>query len=308
VATKRPKGLGLGLEALLGPSVDAAPAAPAAGGAPAELPLDALQPGRYQPRTAFDDASLAELAESIRAQGVMQPVLVRPLADGRHEIIAGERRVRAARLAGLETVPVLVRDVPDRAAAAMALIENIQREDLNPLEEARGIERLVGEFGLTHEAAAEAVGRSRSAATNLLRLLKLKEPVQAMLRDGAIDMGHARALLVLDGAAQIQAAQEIAARGLTVRDAEKLAARLLAATGRAASGGRGAAPRTAADPQEAAELARLQAVIADHLAAPVRVRVTAPAGARRRAGEVVIAFQSMDELAGIVERLGVSLE
>jgi ParB family chromosome partitioning protein len=312
VATKRPKGLGLGLEALLGPSVDAPTAAQAATDRePAELPLDALQPGRYQPRTAFDDASLAELAESIRAQGVMQPVLVRPLGDGRHEIIAGERRVRAARLAGLTTVPVLVRDVPDRAAAAMALIENIQREDLNPLDEARGLERLTGEFGLTHEAAAEAVGRSRSAASNLLRLLKLKEPVQAMLRAGALDMGHARALLVLDGAAQIQAAQEIVAKQLSVRDAERLAARHLAGApdslSRRRGGGADARARASVDPRNAAETKRLEAALADHLAAPVAVRLLPAKGGRQR-GEVAIVFQSADELAGIVQRLGLVLD
>ena len=309
MATKRPKGLGLGLEALLGPSIDAPPTAATGDLAPSELPLDALQPGRYQPRTDFDDASLAELAESIRAQGVMQPVLVRPLGDGRHEIIAGERRVRAARLAGLETVPVLVRDVPDRTAAAMALIENIQREDLNPIEEARGLERLTGEFGMTHEAAAESVGRSRSAASNLLRLLKLAEPVQAMLRDGALDMGHARALLGLDGAAQVRAAHEIVARTLSVREAERLAARLAVASGAAAagrSGGRRAAP-TAADPGDSAEMRRLEASLADHLAAPVAVRLLPAKGGRKR-GEVAIAFQSIDELGGIVQRLGLSLD
>ncbi len=208
----------MGLEALLGPRVVDAAAPAEADGEPHTLALDQLQPGRYQPRTRIDEGALYELAESIKAQGVMQPVLVRPLrqasSDGaeRFEIIAGERRFRAARLAGLDAVPVLVRDVSDEAAAAMALIENIQREDLNPLEEARGLRRLTDEFGMTHEAAARAVGRSRSAATNLLRLLNLSEPVQQMLLVGDLEMGHARALLALDGARQIIEANEIVAR------------------------------------------------------------------------------------------------
>ncbi|HRY89677.1 MAG TPA: ParB/RepB/Spo0J family partition protein, partial [Rubrivivax sp.] len=224
MATKKPKGLGLGLEALLGPKVSEPPA----GQAPATLRLAQLQAGRYQPRTRMDEGALYELAESIKSQGVMQPVLVRPLAGTGpgaapgYEIIAGERRVRAAKLAGLDEVPVLVREVPDEAAAVMALIENIQREDLNPLEEAQGLQRLVSEFKLTHEQAAAAVGRSRSAASNLLRLLNLAAPVQQMLMAGDLDMGHARALLPLDNAQQILSANEIVARKLSVRDAEKL--------------------------------------------------------------------------------------
>ncbi|MCB1997995.1 MAG: ParB/RepB/Spo0J family partition protein, partial [Rhodoferax sp.] len=209
MATKKPKGLGLGLEALLGPKVSDAPA-PA--GAPQTLPLTALQAGKYQPRTRMDEGALYELAESIRGQGVMQPILVRPVDGGGYEIIAGERRFRAAKLAGLTEVPVLVKPVADEAAAVMALIENIQREDLNPLEEAQGLKRLVDEFGLTHEQAAQAVGRSRSAASNLLRLLNLAEPVQQMLLAGDLDMGHARALLALGGAGQITAATEISAK------------------------------------------------------------------------------------------------
>ena len=205
MATKKSKGLGMGLEALLGPKVsDTAPAS--AEGAPSVLRLDRMQAGKYQPRTRMDEGSLYELAESIKAQGIMQPILVRPIGEGRYEIIAGERRSRAAKLAGLTEVPVLVKDVPDEAAAAMALIENIQREDLNPLEEAQGLQRLTAEFGLTHEQAAQAVGRSRSAASNLLRLLNLDEPVQSMLMAGDIDMGHARALLPLDKALQITTA------------------------------------------------------------------------------------------------------
>ena len=211
MVTKKPKGLGRGLEALLGPSVDDLNTAPAAtpSGQPSVLPVGDMVPGMYQPRTRMDEGALYELAESIKAQGIMQPILVRRLADGanagKYEIIAGERRFRASQLAGLTEVPVLVRDVPNEAAAAMALIENIQREDLNPLEEAQGLQRLIKEFGLTHEQAAQAVGRSRSAASNLLRLLQLAEPVQTMLMAGDLDMGHARALLALDKAAQITA-------------------------------------------------------------------------------------------------------
>ncbi|RZI79287.1 MAG: ParB/RepB/Spo0J family partition protein, partial [Rubrivivax sp.] len=208
MAIKKSKGLGMGLEALLGPKVSDAPAAPAAEGLPTTLKLDLMQAGKYQPRTRMDEGSLYELAESIRTQGVMQPILVRPIGGGRYEIIAGERRSRAAKLAGLSEVPVLVKDVPDESAAVMALIENIQREDLNPLEEAQGLQRLTQEFGLTHEQAAQAVGRSRSAASNLLRLLNLADAVQGMLMAGDIDMGHARALLALDKAQQVTTAHE----------------------------------------------------------------------------------------------------
>jgi len=228
MVTKKPKGLGLGLEALLGPRVREAgdPPPPPPDATPHTLKLAQLQPGKYQPRTRMDEGSLYELAESIKAQGVMQPVLVRPLGEGRFEVIAGERRTRAAKIAGLDEVPVLVKDVPDESAAAMALIENIQREDLNPLEEAQGLHRLTSEFGLTHEQAAQSVGRSRSAASNLLRLLHLAEPVQGMLMAGDIDMGHARALLSLDKAQQITTAHEVVAKKLNVREAEKLVAKV----------------------------------------------------------------------------------
>ena len=237
MATKKPKGLGRGLEALLGPTAsesgDAAAAKAARAQNPTTLQLDQMVPGVYQPRTRMDEGALYELAESIKAQGIMQPILVRRLdaesaaaKNAEYEIIAGERRFRAARLAGLDSVPVLVRDVPNEAAAAMSLIENIQREDLNPLEEAQGLQRLVAEFGLTHELAAQAVGRSRSAASNLLRLLNLAEPAQAMLMAGDIDMGHARALLSLDKATQITAANQIAAKKLSVREAEALVKKL----------------------------------------------------------------------------------
>src|ERR1700710_3087123 len=216
-AVARKKGLGRGLEALLGSSADIAEPVKI-DGAPHTLPLAKMQAGKYQPRTRMDEGALQELAASIRAQGLMQPILVRPIAGDKFEIIAGERRFRAARLAGLDEVPVLVRDVPDSNAAAMALIENIQREDLNPLEEAQGVQRLIREFNLTHEDAAAAIGRSRSATSNLLRLLNLAKPVQTMLMAGDIDMGHARALLVLDAATQIQLANVIVAKRLSVRE------------------------------------------------------------------------------------------
>ncbi|MEO8079103.1 MAG: ParB/RepB/Spo0J family partition protein [Caldimonas sp.] len=303
MAMKKPKGLGLGLEALLGPRVkegDAAAAA-AAGAEPSSARLDQLQPGRYQPRTRIDDAALQSLAESIKAQGVIQPVLVRTIADGRgagprFEIIAGERRYRAARLAGLEVIPIVVREVDDEAAAAMALIENIQRQDLNPLEEARGLQRLVDEFGMTHDAAARAVGRSRSAASNLLRLLSLTEAVQQRLLAGEIEMGHARALVPLPGAEQILLAGEIVARGLSVRDAERLAAR------RAAGPGRSTSPRGAKG-HKTNDISRIEQQLSDALAAPVEVRVRKRT-ARGEAGEVAIAFASLDELNGLLGRLG----
>jgi ParB family chromosome partitioning protein len=298
MVTKKPKGLGLGLEALLGPRVREAGDLPpsVSDGAPRTLTLEQLQPGKYQPRTRMDEGSLYELAESIKAQGVMQPILVRPLADDRYEIIAGERRVRAARLAGLAEIPVLVRQVPDEAAAAMALIENIQREDLNPLEEAQGLKRLTDEFGLTHEQAAQAVGRSRSAASNLLRLLNLSEPVQQMLMAGDIDMGHARALLPLDGAQQILRAGEIVARRLSVREAEKLVTRALDTPGTAR-------PRPRLNGEKPRDLLRIEQQLSDALTAPVEIRVKKRTK-RGEQGEVAIRFGSLDELNGVLERLG----
>jgi ParB family chromosome partitioning protein len=303
MATKKPKGLGMGLEALLGPRVVEAAASPAVAGEPSTLPLDRLDAGRYQPRTRMDEGALYELAESIKAQGVMQPVLVRrlPQAEGaaqRFEIIAGERRVRAARLAGLDEVPVLVRDVSDEAAAAMALIENMQREDLNPLEEARGLRRLTEEFGMTHESAARAVGRSRSATTNLLRLLNLSEPVQQMLLTGDLEMGHARALLALDGARQILEANEIVARKLSVRDAEQRVARLAAG-----ETGRPPRERGRANRQNERELERIEQQLSDTLSAPVEIRVKKRTR-QGEAGEIAIAFASLDELNGLLARLG----
>jgi ParB family transcriptional regulator, chromosome partitioning protein len=296
----RPKGLGMGLEALLGPKVsDAPPAAARDDGEPSVLKLSALQPGRYQPRTRMDEGSLYELAESIKSQGIMQPVLVRPLGAGRYEIIAGERRFRAARLAGLDEVPVLVKAVADEAAAVMALIENIQREDLNPLEEAQGLKRLVDEFSLTHEQAAQAVGRSRSAASNLLRLLNLTQPVQQMLMAGDIEMGHARALLALDAAQQILTAGEVNAKKLSVRDTEKLVASTLGGnSGRASS-----APR--AKPEKSRDITRLEEALADKLTAQVDIRVQRKTKWGEQ-GEIAIAFGSLDELNGLLDKLGVT--
>ena len=314
MATKKPKGLGLGLEALLGPRVkDAGDGTRvAAEGAPRTLQLGRLQPGKYQPRTRMDEGALYELAESIKAQGIMQPVLVRRVGDAdgghstagdsahaelpRYEVIAGERRVRAAKLAGLSEVPVLVRDVPDEAAAAMSLIENIQREDLNPLEEAQGLKRLTDEFGLTHEAAAQSVGRSRSAASNLLRLLNLTEPVQQLLIAGDIDMGHARSLLPLEGAEQIIVANEIVAKKLSVREAETLVARRGSRRARQTRLLRG---RT----EKPKDLQRIEQALSDAFAAAVEIRVKKHTR-RGEQGEVAIQFGSLDELNGVLEKLG----
>jgi len=297
--TKKPKGLGLGLEALLGPQAKEPLASDAPAGVPSTLKLSQLQPGKYQPRTRMDEGSLYELAESIKSQGVMQPVLVRPVEGeggaARYEIIAGERRFRAAKLAGLDEVPVLVRAVPDESAAVMALIENMQREDLNPLEEAQGLQRLVSEFKLTHEQAAQAVGRSRSAASNLLRLLQLTEPVQKMLMAGDLEMGHARALLSLDAAQQILSANEVVARKLTVREAEKLVAKAL-------NNGR-QAPLLRVKQDKSRDLVRLEEQLADALAAAVEIRVHRKTK-RGEQGEIAIAFGSLDELNGLLERLG----
>jgi ParB family transcriptional regulator, chromosome partitioning protein len=298
MVTRKPKGLGLGLEALLGPRVreagDAGPA-PFGSAPPSTLKLVQLQPGKYQPRTRMDEGSLYELAESIKSQGIMQPVLVRPLAGDRYEIIAGERRFRAARLAGLDEVPVLVKDVPDEAAAVMGLIENIQREDLNPLEEAQGLQRLTGEFGLTHEQAAQAVGRSRSAASNLLRLLQLAEPVQQMLMAGDLDMGHARALLALDRVHQITCASAIAAKKLSVREAERLVAR-------EASGGGRQTPLLRVRREKSRDIARLEEELSDTLTAPVEIRIK-KRSKRGEQGELAIAFASLDELNGLIDKV-----
>jgi ParB family chromosome partitioning protein len=303
MVTKKPKGLGRGLEALLGPKVEEAPdtASYAESGLPSQLKLDQMVAGMYQPRTRMDEGALYELAESIKAQGIMQPILVRQLRDGpnagKYEIIAGERRFRASRLAGLDAVPVLVRDVPNEAAAAMALIENIQREDLNPLEEAQGLQRLIKEFGLTHETAAQAVGRSRSAASNLLRLLNLADPVQSMLMAGDLDMGHARALLPLDKAAQITAANQIAARKLSVREAESLAKKLGAEFNLVTQ-----KPKK----EKSRDIRRVEEELSDLLMAEVEVRVKKRVkrlGKMEEMGELSIQFGSLDELNGMIDKL-----
>ena len=306
MVTKKPKGLGRGLEALLGPKVSDAGDADnnsslTSPGLPASLRLGDMVAGQYQPRTRMDEGALYELAESIKAQGIMQPILVRRLTsgsnDGKYEIIAGERRFRAAKIAGLDSVPVLVRDVPDESAAAMSLIENIQREDLNPLEEAHGLQRLVKEFGLTHEMAAQAVGRSRSAASNLLRLLNLADPVQTMLMAGDLDMGHARALLALDRATQITAGNQIAAKKMSVREAESLVKKLSAEFS--------LKPQKAAQ-EKSRDTRRIEEELADLLMAEVEVRIKKQIkrnGRREDTGEVAIRFASMDELNGLIERL-----
>jgi ParB family chromosome partitioning protein len=307
MVTKKPKGLGRGLEALLGPKVQEnagagnADGSGANAGQPASLLLADMVPGMYQPRTRMDEGALYELAESIKAQGIMQPILVRKLGAGEHagkyEIIAGERRFRAARLAGLDSVPVLVRDVPDEAAAAMALIENIQREDLNPLEEAQGLQRLIKDFGLTHEQAAQAVGRSRSAASNLLRLLNLADAVQTMLMAGDIDMGHARALLSLERASQITAANQIAQKKLSVREAESLVKKL---------GAEFSLVSPKPKKEKSRDLRRIEEELSDLLTAEVEVRVKKRVkrhGRVEELGEVSIQFGSLDELNGLIDRL-----
>ncbi len=330
MVTKKLKGLGRGLEALLGPTALGSasvslsePGTVAGPGLPASLLLTDMVPGKYQPRTRMDEGALYELAESIKAQGIMQPILVRQLSEahglermgvflaqsgaagitdlqpGRpvYEIIAGERRFRAARLAGLDSVPVLVRDVGDEAAAAMALIENMQREDLNPLEEAHGLQRLVREFGLTHEQAAQAVGRSRSAASNLLRLLNLAEPVQTMLMAGDLEMGHARALLALEKVSQITAATQITARKMTVREAESLVKKLSAEF---------TLTSTKPKKEKSRDLKRVEEELSDLLTAEVEVRVkkrVKRAGRMQEMGEVAIQFGSLEELNGLIDKL-----
>lgn len=278
------KGLGRGLDALLSGN------ARESEDVLSEMNVDQLKPGKYQPRSRMDEASLNELAASIKVQGVMQPILARMLPDGSHEIIAGERRWRAAQLAGLNQVPVLVRKVADNAALAMALIENIQREDLNPLEEAVGIQRLIDEFKMTHQTAADAVGRSRSAASNLLRLLKLPQPVQAMLMEGGLDMGHARALLALDGAHQITVANKIMASGLSVREAEKLVHNALNPAAR--PGHKQSVPDR--------DILRLQEKIADRFGAKVVIQ-----HGTKGTGKLVIEYKTLDQLDGILAKMGV---
>jgi ParB family chromosome partitioning protein len=273
------KGLGRGLDALLGgdePRRDAS----------TTLPVSLIRPGRYQPRTRMGQEALAELAASIQTQGLMQPVLVRPVDRDRYELIAGERRWRAAQMAGLQEIPALVRDVPDESALAMSLIENIQREDLNPMEEAAGLQRLADEFRMTHEQVADAVGRSRSATTNLLRLLRLAKPVQAMVMEGVLEMGHARALLALDGARQIEAANRIASRGLSVREAEALASNLQRGTGARRK------PKTDRD------LARLEEETSGRLGTTVEIRA-----GRKGRGKIIVHYSSLDHLEELLKKL-----
>jgi len=281
------KGLGRGLDALLGGDESAVPI-PAASQSDTqrELAVDQLQPGKYQPRTRMDQEALKELAESIKTQGVIQPILVRPVAAGKFEIIAGERRWRAARMAGLQAVPVVVRDIPDSQALAVALIENIQREDLNPLEQAVGIQRLTQEFGLTHQSAAEVLGRSRAAVTNLLRLLELAPPVRELLAAGKLDMGHARALLALPALRQVELAKEIAAKGLTVRDVEKRVGELV-------SRPKPRIPRTVDR-----DVARLQEELAQKLGTHVQIKQK---GNGR--GALIVEYGNLDQLDALIEKL-----
>jgi ParB family chromosome partitioning protein len=281
------KGLGRGLDALLSSNEQAK-----SGDVMRSLAIDALKAGRYQPRTKMNADALQELADSIKAQGLMQPVLVRqPGRDGKHEIIAGERRWRAAMLAGLTEMPALIRDVPDQSAAALSLIENIQREDLNPLEEAHGFQRLIDEFGLTHDQISQAVGRSRSAVTNLLRLTQLAQPVQEMVHAGSIDMGHARALLPLAADQQVLLAKRIAQDGLSVREVERLASSN--GSGQAKSQVRKAKP--AVDP----DIRRLETDLADALGATVTIKPKKKKGV----GQIVINYGSLDQLDGILAKL-----
>ena len=291
MATKKLKGLGRGLDALLGGGDFASPEV----NTPTSLPVTQMQAGKYQPRTRMDEGALNELAASIKAQGLMQPILVRPIGQDtlsglvKYEIIAGERRFRASQLAGLTEVPVLVRDVDDLAAAAMALIENIQREDLNPLEEAQGIHRLITDFSFTHEQAATAVGRSRSAVSNLLRLMNLAAPVQTMLMAGDIDMGHARALLAVDAASQINLANQVVAKRLSVRETEKLVTRTVEEAANPVE------PRVK---EKSGDIARLEEELSDALATPVVFKM----GNKGR-GQLVIDFADLDVLDGLLSRL-----
>lgn len=279
------KGLGRGLDALLSGSKSEKD------DVMKELNVTALKPGKYQPRSNMDATALNELAASIKAQGVMQPILVRQLDDGSHEIIAGERRWRAARLAGLTHVPVLVRSVPNNIALAMALIENIQREDLNPLEEAVGIQRLIDEFKMTHQTAADAVGRSRSAASNLLRLLKLPQGVQTLLIEGKLDMGHARALLALDGATQITMANRVVIERLSVRETEEMVNQQL-----------GAEITVKIKPAKTKkidrDLVRLQENLSGQLGAKVEIKAT-----KNGSGKLIVAYQDNDHLNDLLEKL-----
>jgi len=290
------RGLGRGLDALLGSAATSVIANPAAREEPSNeglrmLPVDVIQRGRFQPRQDFAAEAMQELADSITAQGVVQPIVVRPLTDssGKYEIIAGERRWRATQLAGLHEIPAVIRDVPDQAAMAMGLIENIQREELNPVEEATALQRLIEEFGLTHQETAEAVGRSRAAVSNLLRLLSLEPVVKQMLESGKLEMGHARALLALqEGAQQIQAARQVAAKGLSVRETERLVRKLQ--TPKSDCGGMGKQPDT--------DTLHLQEKLAQALGAKVQFQHN-----RQGKGKMVIHYNNLDELEGILTHI-----
>jgi ParB family chromosome partitioning protein len=275
----KPKGLGRGLDALLSEGETQG------GERLLTLPVESLQPGKYQPRTRMDEEALRDLAESIRAQGLMQPILARTAAGGHYEIIAGERRWRASQMAGLAEVPVLVRDVGDDVALKMALIENIQREDLNPLEEAQGLQRLINEFDMTHQGVAESVGRSRTAVTNILRLLNLAKPVQSLLLGGALEMGHARALLALSHGKQVDGADEVIKHGLSVRETERLVARMLKA--------KTAKP----EPRKDRDVLRLEEDLSDKLGARVSIQAN-----RKGSGRMVVEFASLDQLDGLIRR------
>lgn len=294
MVTKKQKGLGRGLDALLGGSDAELGTDSGISGAASTLSITQLQAGKYQPRTRMDEGALNELASSIKAQGLMQPILVRPIGrqngSEKFEIIAGERRFRAVQIAGLDTIPVLIREVDDQAAAAMALIENIQREDLNPLEEAQGIHRLITEFDFTHEQAAGAVGRSRSAVSNLLRLMNLAKPAQTMLMAGDIDMGHARALLAVDAATQITLANLIVAKRMSVREAEKLVTRTMLVQAEA--------DQPAKVNGKSRDITRLEEELSDVLA----MQVTIKTGAKNR-GQLIIDFNDLDALDGLIARL-----
>jgi len=277
------KGLGRGLDALLG----AAPKAREESELQ-QLAIDSLRPGKYQPRTRMDEASLAELAESIRSRGVIQPIVVRPVDDAQYEILAGERRWRAARIASLQRIPAIVKEVPDEAALGIGLIENIQREDLNPIEEAGGLKRLIEEFKLTHDEVAHAIGRARASVTNLLRLLELAPAVQAMMQEGSLDMGHARALLSLSRARQVEVANKVVLKGLSVRETERLVQ------------GATAAPKAAAKHAHRldADSRRLQEELSETLGATVKLKPR-----RGGKGSLVIDYSSLDELQGLVKKL-----
>ena len=277
------KGLGRGLDALLG----AAPKAREESELQ-QLAIDSLRPGKYQPRTRMDEASLAELAESIRSRGVIQPIVVRPVDDAQYEILAGERRWRAARIASLQRIPAIVKEVPDEAALGIGLIENIQREDLNPIEEAGGLKRLIEEFKLTHDEVAHAIGRARASVTNLLRLLELAPAVQAMMQEGSLDMGHARALLSLSRARQVEVANKVVLKGMSVRETERLVQ------------GAAAPPKAAAKHAHRldADSRRLQEELSETLGATVKLKPR-----RGGKGSLVIDYSSLDELQGLVKKL-----